>query len=116
MKVTLIFGFGNFFMVKLLFLLPEIWAHVGPRRSTRLEPNEVGPSLWGSFWSYLNPVNFFLKYKKIDLPYWKHWLSERTLKKLKMCNPHRWRRLTYAPGGLHPSLEAFGPLSGPLFK
>ena len=68
MKVTLFFGYGHFLVVKMLFALPEIWAHVGPRGSSRLEPNEAGPSLRGSFWSYLTPVNFFLRSKKIDLP------------------------------------------------
>ena len=69
MKVTLFFGYGHFLVVKMLFALPEIWAHVGPRGSSRLEPNEVGPSLRGSFWSYLSPVRFILKSKKIDSPY-----------------------------------------------
>ena len=69
MKVTLFFGFGHFLVVKMLFVLPEIWAHVGPRRSSRLEPNEAGPSLGGSFWSYLTPIKVILIYKKIDLPY-----------------------------------------------
>ena len=49
MKVTLFFGYGHFLVVKMLFALPEIWAHVGPRGSSRLEPNEAGPSLRGSF-------------------------------------------------------------------
>ena len=31
MKVTLFFGYGHFLVVKMLFALPEIWAHVGPR-------------------------------------------------------------------------------------
>ena len=48
MKVTLFFGFGHFLVVKMLFVLPEIWAHSWPRRSSRLEPNEAGPSLRGS--------------------------------------------------------------------
>ena len=56
MKVTLFFGFGHFLVVKMLFQLPENRAHVGPRGSSRLEPNEAGPSLRGSFWSYVPPV------------------------------------------------------------
>ena len=68
MKLTLFFGYGHLLMVKMLFALPEIWAHVGPRGSSRLEPNEAGPSLRGSFWSYLTPVKFFPKSEKIDLP------------------------------------------------
>ena len=56
MKVTLFFQFGHFLVVKMLFELPGNWAHVGPRGSSRLEPNEAGPSLRGSFWSYLTPV------------------------------------------------------------
>ena len=67
MKVTLFLEFSHFLVVKMLFELPGNWAHVGPRGSSRLEPNEAGPSLRGSFWSYLTPVNFFLKSKKIDL-------------------------------------------------
>ena len=47
MKVTLFFGFGHFLVVKMLFVLPEIWVHVWLRGSSRLEPNEVGPSLRG---------------------------------------------------------------------
>ena len=54
MKVTLFFGFGHFLVVKILFVLPEIWVHVWLRGSSRLEPNEVGPSLVGSFLSYLS--------------------------------------------------------------
>ena len=69
MKVTLFFGYGHFLVVKMLFQLPEKRAHVGPRGSSRLEPNEVGPSLRGSFWSYVSPVRPFLKSKKIDSPY-----------------------------------------------
>ena len=69
MKVTLFFGFGHFLVVKMLFQLPENRAHVGPRGSSRLEPNEVGPSLRGSFLSYLSPIQFILKSKKIDSPY-----------------------------------------------
>ena len=68
MKVTSFFGFGHFLVVKMLFLLPEIWAHVGPQRSSRLEPNEVGPTLRGSFWSHLTPVKDIWISKKIDLP------------------------------------------------
>ena len=68
MKVTLFFGFGHFLVVKTLFVLPEIWVHVWLRGSSRLEPNEVGPSLRGSFWSYVSPVRPFLKSKKIDSP------------------------------------------------
>ena len=68
MKVTLFFGYGHFLVVKMLFALPEIWAHVGPRGSSRLEPNEAGPSLRGSFWSYLTPVKVIWRSKKIDLP------------------------------------------------
>ena len=64
MKVTLFFGFGHFLVVKMLFQLPENRAYVGPRGSSRLEPNEAGPSLRGSFWSYLYPVQFILKSKK----------------------------------------------------
>ena len=68
MKVTLFFGYGHFLVVKMLFALPEIWAHVGPRGSSRLEPNEVGPSLRRSFWSYVSAVEVILRFKKIDLP------------------------------------------------
>ena len=69
MEVTLFFGLGHFLVVKMQFQLPENRAHVGPRGSSRLEPNEVGPSLRGSFWSYVSPVRFILKSKKIDSPY-----------------------------------------------
>ena len=68
MKVTLFFEFGHFLVVKMLFELPGNWAHFGPRGSSRLEPNEVGPSLGGPFWSYLTPVKVILRSKKIDLP------------------------------------------------
>ena len=69
MKVTLFFGFGHFLVVKILFVLPEIWVHVWLRGSLRLEPNEVGPSLRGSFWSYVPPVESAPRSKKIDSPY-----------------------------------------------
>ena len=69
MKVTLFFEYRHFLMVKMLFELPGNWAHVGPRGSSRLEPNEAGPSLRGSFWSYVPPVKVILRFKKIDLPY-----------------------------------------------
>ena len=69
MKVTLFFGFGHFLVVKMLFVLPEIWAHVGLRRSSRLEPNEAGPTLRRSFWSYLTQVKVIWRSRKIDLPY-----------------------------------------------
>ena len=36
-----------------------------------MEPNEAGPSLRGSFWSYVPPVKSALRSKKIDSPYWK---------------------------------------------
>ena len=68
MKVTLFFGFGHFLVVKMQFQLPENRAHVGPRGSSRLKPNEVGPSVRDSFWTYLSPVRPFLKSKKIDPP------------------------------------------------
>ena len=68
MKVTLFFGFGHFLVVKMLFVLPEIWAHVWPRRSSRLEPNETRLSLKGSFRSYLAPVKVILSSKKLTCP------------------------------------------------
>ena len=69
MKMTLFSGFGYFLLVKMPFVLPEIWAHIGPRGSSRLEPNEAGPSLRGSFWSYVPPVKSAPRSKKIDSPY-----------------------------------------------
>ena len=35
-----------------------------------MKPNEAGPSLRGSFWSYVPPVKVILRFKKIDLPYY----------------------------------------------
>ena len=62
MKVTLFFGFGHFLVVKMLFVLPEIWAHVGLLWSSRLEPNEAGPTLRRSFWSYLTLVKVIWRF------------------------------------------------------
>ena len=64
MKVTLFFEFGHFLVVKMLFELPGNWAHVGPRRSSRLEPNEAGLSLGESFWSYLTQVKVIFEILK----------------------------------------------------
>ena len=68
MKVTLFFEFGHFLVVKMLFELPGNWAHVGPRGSSRLEPNEAGPSLRGSFGSYVPPVKSARRSKKLTPP------------------------------------------------
>ena len=52
MKVTLFLVLGHFLVLKMLFVLPEIWVHVWLRGSLRLEQNEVGPSHVGSYLSY----------------------------------------------------------------
>ena len=68
MKVTLFFWFGNFLVVKMLFVLPEIWVHVWLRGSSRLEPNEVD-QVSGVHFGHIYPLfNSFRNMKKLTPP------------------------------------------------